>query len=183
MEQLFKPSNTLVRVVTDHKYKKGHFAFGTIGYVFVFLLSMLFISCNNKNKEASTRNSELNNKATAPEKKSQITTFDSDSIIKKVQGEWREKEYPFRKIYFKNTTVKFTEEGMAEEPAFRAFKILKDCPFEVNNLKNAGPNDQFLVMAEPGTCEILNVSNDTLTLSGFSVNTNLDYNIVYYKVK
>lgn len=153
------------------------------GYALGFLLTIFFISCDNGKKEANTKNSELNIKKTSQVTKNEITTIDSDSIIKNLQGEWRESEYPFRMAHFKNTTVKFTEEGVVEEPTFREFKISQDCPFEVNNIKNARSNDIFLILMEARTCEILKVSNGTLTLSGFSVNTNHDYKIVYSKVE
>ncbi len=38
-------------------------------------------------------------------------------------------------------------------------------------------------MAEAKSCEILKVSNNTLTLSGFNVSNGHDYKIVYSKVK
>ena len=50
--------------------------------------------------------------------------------------------------------VKFTEEGVAAVPAFKAFQISSDCPFEVNNIKHAGANAIFLVMSEARSCEI-----------------------------
>ena len=152
-------------------------------YALGFILTILFISCNNGNKEAPTKKSEPGNTESFQEKKNQISTTDRDSIIKNLQGEWRETQYPFRLAHFKNTTVKFTEEGVVEAPTFQDFNILQECPFEVNNIKNARPNNIFLVMVEAKTCEILMVSKDTLTLSGFNTHTNSNYDIIYSKVQ
>ena len=151
-------------------------------FVLGWLVPVYFlISCNNGEQDVNSKIAESNNKVTNGEKNN-IPTIDIDSIIEKLEGEWKEIEYPFRRAHFKNSTVKFIEEGVVEEPTFREFKISKDCPFEVNNLKNASSNDIFLVMAQARTCEIIKVSNDSLILSGFSVNTNSDYKIIYRKV-
>lgn len=142
----------------------------------------LLISCNNGEKDDNPETTESNNIEFIKEKNNDNPTFDSDSIFEKLQGEWKEIEYPFRRAHFKNSTVKFIEEGVVEEPTFQEFKISKDCPFEVNNRKNASSNDIFLVMAQARTCEIIKVPNDSLILSGFNVSTNSDYNIIYRKV-
>ena len=147
----------------------------------VALLLALFVSCNNSEK-IEKENTAINNKATVQENKSESIEFDRDGMIKKLQGEWKEVQYPFRVAHFKDTAVKFIEEGVITPPAFREFKISQDCSFEVNNLKNAKPNDIFLVMPEAKTCDILTVANDTLKLSGFNVSTNENYTIVYTKV-
>ena len=152
-------------------------------YALGFILTILFISCNNGNKEAQTKKTESDNNETFQEKKNKLSTTDRDSIIKNLQGEWREIQYPFRLVLFKNTTVKFIEEGVEEKPTFQDFNILQECPFEVNNIKNSRSNSIFLVIVEAKTCEILIVSKDTLTLSGFSTNTNSDYYITYSKVQ
>lgn len=147
------------------------------------LFTIFLISCSNPKKEADAKIPELNNKGASQEKKSVTAIIDSAGIINKLQGKWKESEYPFREAHFKNTTVKFIEEGTEKEPAFREFKISKNCPFDVNNIKNAQSEDIFLVMAEAKSCEILKVSNGTLTLSGFNVSNGNDYKIVYSKVE
>jgi hypothetical protein len=147
------------------------------------LLTISLISCSNTKKEADAKIPQLDNKEASQEKQSVTAKIDSDSIINKLQGKWKESEYPFRVAHFDNTTVKFIEEGTEKEPAFSEFKISKNCPFDVNNIKNAQSNDMFLVVAEAKSCEILEVSNRTLTLSGFNVSTGHDYKIVYSKVE
>jgi hypothetical protein len=147
------------------------------------LLTIFLISCFNTKKDADAKIPELDNREASQEKKSVTAIIDSASIINKLQGKWKETEYPFRVAHFENTSVKFNEEGTEKEPAFREFKISKDCPFDVNNIKNAQSNDIFLVMKEAKSCEILTVSSNTLTLSGFNVSNGHDYTIVYSKVE
>ena len=149
-------------------------------YLFFTLLSICFLmSCK---QEVRSKNPEVVINDPVPETETEITTIDSTGIVLKLQGKWKEMEYPYRLAHFNNNTVKFTEEGIVEEPSYQVYKILSECPFKVNNLKNARTNDLFLVMENAGTCEIIEVSKDTLTLSGFSINTNRDYKIVYNKV-
>ena len=152
-------------------------------YVLVLILTMLFTSCANGNREAQTNKSEADNKETFQEKKNEIRETDRDRIIKNLQGDWRESKYPFRLVQFQNTKVKFTEEGVVEKPKFKQFKILLECPFEGNNIRDVNTKNLFLVVLENKTCEILMVSKDTLTLSGFSTNTNSDYTIVFNRVQ
>jgi hypothetical protein len=147
------------------------------------LLTIFLISCSNTKKEANAKISALDHKEASQKNKSVTATIDSASIINKLEGKWKESEYPFREAHFKNTTVKFKEEGTEEEPVFRDFKISKSCPFDVNNIKNAQSEDIFLVMTEAKSCEILKVSNNTLTLSGFNVSNGQDYKIVYSRVE
>ena len=148
-----------------------------------FLLIVLIFSCNNGNKEADKQNTVSNDKTPVAENKSEISAFDRDSMMKELQGEWKEIQYPFRVAHFKDTTVKFIEEGVIAPPAFKEFKLSQHCPFEVNNLKNAKPSAIFLVMPEAKTCDIITVANDTLALSGFNVSSNENYRIVYTKVE
>jgi hypothetical protein len=146
-------------------------------------LSTIILSCNNSNEETSTNNAEIVTTGTSAEIKNEKSEAGRNRIITELEGEWKELTYPFRVAHFKDSTVKFIEEGVLEEPKFKEYQILNECPYEVNNIKNATPNDIFLVMVKDRTCEILKLSNDTLTLNGFSVNTNGDYNIFYKKVK
>ncbi len=148
-----------------------------------FLLTSLLFSCKDAREESDTENPELKATETAQEFENEISPLDREALIKDLQGNWREPKYPFRLATFKDTLVKFIEEGLVEEPEFRRYKISRQCPFEVNNIKNPGPDDMMLVMVEAGSCEKLQIFNDTLTLSGFSTNTGEDYRIVYKKVE
>lgn len=74
-------------------------------------------------------------------------------------------------------------EGVAGGTNVRGIYLSKECPFQVNNIKIGSADDIFLVMSKAGTCEIINVSNDTLNLSGFNVFSNSDYHIIYKKMK
>ena len=155
-----------------------NFRFCALG---IFITAIL-ISCNNSQETSDTKSSAITNTDTSLEINKNETVTDSNQIIENLQGEWKEPEYPFRRAQFKNTRVKFIEEGLEEEPAFKEYKILKECPYEVNNIKNANPDDVFLVMIKDKTCEIIKISNDNLTLSGYSSNTNNNYKIVYKKM-
>ena len=147
-----------------------------------FLLTMILFSCKNGKKDVILQDIEINEADASRKINNEISAIDRESIIENLQGKWKEIEYPFREAHFENTTVKFIEEGVAGEPAFREFTISKDCPFDVNNIKNAGDDDIFLIIPGTSTCEIINVSKDTLTLSGFNVSSNIDYHIIYKKM-
>lgn len=152
-------------------------------YVFSLWMATLILSCHDGKKETTAKNSALNPNDTVQQKSIETAAIDTVSILNNLQGKWKEPAYPFRLAHFKDSTVKFVEEGVVEKPTFKAFRISTQCPFEVNNLKNAGTGDLFLVMLEARACEIVKVSNDTLTLSGFNVNTGSDYNIIYTRVE
>lgn len=147
------------------------------------LLTVMLVSCTNGKQEAAVDDKEPGNAEIPGQINNDLNTINTNNIIQNLQGKWKETEYPFREAHFDNTTVKFIEEGIADEPAYVEFTISKECPFKVNNKKNAGDDDIFLLMAEARTCEILKVSNDTLTLSGFNVSSNRDYQIMYKKME
>ena len=151
------------------------------GYILLIIFTVLIISCKESNSESNTGNSEnteIKNEGTEPV----ISEIASQNIIENLQGEWKEPEYPFRMAEFKNATVKFTEEGVAEKPGFQEFKILSRCPFDTNNIKTTKAGDIFIVIAEDKRCEKLKISNDTLTLMGFNISTNSEYQIYYKKL-
>lgn len=75
------------------------------------------------------------------------------------------------------------EEGTDGKPKFEKFEVSEDCPFDNNNIRDLQSGDVILALPETNRCEILMVSNDTLILSGFSSNTNEDYNIIYLKLR
>lgn len=142
-------------------------------------LTTILISCKEvKELEPVIENPELNTK-TSPGVENESPVVDQEVLIKKLQGNWREPEYPFRVIVFQDSFVKFLEEGIVEKPRFQKYKISGNCLFEVNNINKIGPDDLFLVLVENKRCEKLKVFNDTLTLSGFNVNTGTEYQIVY----
>ncbi len=146
--------------------------------IFGALIAFQFFSCANEN-DNTTLNSELNNTDTSLNRTSHESTFNVENL----KGKWKEFEYPFRQLDFKDSTVKLTEEGTEEAPRYKPYKILNACPFTVNNMKNAESSDDFLVMTEDSSCEIIKLSNDTLTLSGFSSNTMSDYKISFGKIE
>lgn len=154
-----------------------------ITFALGFLLPILLLSCMNANKETKTENSETDIVRTSQKHENDSSTIDREAIISRLQGKWREPEYPFGVALYKDTLVKFIEEGVVEEPRFREYEISKECPFEVNNIKNVRPDDIILVVAEAGTCEKLQISNDTLTLSGFNMHTGREYDRIYKKVE
>tara|TARA_R110002020_G_scaffold274311_4_gene489432 strand:+ start:4783 stop:5256 length:474 start_codon:yes stop_codon:yes gene_type:complete len=151
-------------------------------HIFLILITVLAFSCKNKTEESKLETSEKNNLSTPIEEKSQEPSdLNSEDFIEKLQGEWREPEYPFRRAEFKNSTVKFIEEGIVEEPRFIKFQISDTCPFDSES-KDIDSTDPFIVMLEDETCQRIKISNDTLNLSGFSTNTNSAYHIIYKKI-
>ncbi len=154
-----------------------------IACVFSLLLTLILVSCNSRTEEAKTENIEIKNADTTRAMHTELPTLNRDSIVNILQGKWKETEYPFRLAHFKNNTVKFIEEGVADEPTFKAYNISQQCPYRVDNIKKERVGEMFLVIAAAGTCEILTISNDTLTLSGFNVSAKSNYKIFYKKIK
>ncbi len=152
-------------------------------YAACLLFTLMLFSCKSGEEDVTLEGIEINDADTTREMTNEISANKRESIIQNLQGKWKETEYPFRDAHFENSTVKFIEEGVAEEPVFQEYAISKECPLEVNNIKNVSVDDIFLVITETGICEILKVSNDTLILSGFNVSSNSDYQIVYKKVE
>lgn len=146
------------------------------------ILTIMLVACTSNTEGGNRENIKIDSAGSPVENESEVS-IDTASIIQKLQGEWKETVYPFRRAHFQESKVKFTEEGIAEQPSFREYKISDKCTFEVNNTKNAKPSDIFLVLVETKACEILNISKDTLILSGFSANTNTDYKIIYQRVQ
>ena len=152
----------------------------------LILITLLVLSCKNKTEEPNLKISEENEVSTTNPETSQKAKINSSAVnstemIERLQGEWREPEYPFRRAEFENSTVKFTEEGLVEEPKFEEFEISEQCHFdsEAEDIKSTDP---FIVMLDDKTCQRIKISNDTLTFSGFSSNTNSTYHITYKKV-
>ncbi len=148
------------------------------------ILVVLIISCKNQNKEDELRNSEPNEIVRKKEKETNVdkTKIDTIKIIEKLQGKWKENEYPYRRAQFVKSRVKFIEEGIAIKPEFEKFEVSLDCQFDNNNIKDIKSSDIILTLPENKRCEKINVSKDTLTLSGFSANTNEEYKIIYLKM-
>lgn len=93
-------------------------------------LTTILISCKEvKELEPVTENPELDTKnSTGVENK--ILLFDQNSLIRELQANWRETEYPFRVVVFQDSQVKFIEEGIVEVSRFQKYKISGNCPFQ-----------------------------------------------------
>lgn len=150
--------------------------------ILLCFISISIFSCKTKNESYNSKNNETNIDNNQ-EISANPFSIDSNKIIKKLQGEWKEVNYPYRRAEFNKYTVKFTEEGTQENPRFKVFKISNECPFNVNNIKDLKPDSIILSLNEDQRCEKLAIYNDTLTLSGFSTNANDDYHIIYKKVE
>lgn len=149
----------------------------------IILLVVLMISCKNQpnqNESPNAEPSEIVRKDTQ-ETIAVKTTIDTNSIIEQLQGKWKEVAYPYRTAGFLNSTVKFVEEGTESKPKFEKFEVSEGCRYDNNNIRDLQSGDVILILPETRRCEKLNVSKDTLTLSGFSTNTNEEYNIIYSK--
>lgn len=142
---------------------------------FWILLTFLSISCvdtsetANNNGQVTTTNEIL--EVTGIE----IPDLDTQALIEDLQGVWREPDYPFNRVEFRNSTVKMVEEGVAEPAQFRSFNLAHHCPYEVNNMQNSHPADTILIIDDMGRCEKLSLRGDTLILSGFNSHTGSDY--------
>ncbi len=151
-------------------------------YIFLLALVAAIFSCR-KEKASSTHQNPSGN---AVENKATVhasARLPITEIITKLQGEWKEPDYPFRRLEVKGQTVKFTEEGIAEKPKFTAFELSNSCPFEVNNIKSIEADEIIFSIAENKRCEKLKIKGDTLKLRGYSTHTKEDYEIIYKKVK
>lgn len=151
----------------------------------LIILSVLLISCNNQNKESELPGSEHKETLRKENQETKIekTKIDKIKIKELLQGKWKENEYPYRTAEFVSSTVKFLEEGTVNKPKFEKFEVSDECLFDNNNIRDLKSNDIILTLPENNRCEKLKVSIDTLILSGFSTNTNEDYNITYLKIK
>ncbi|MEP6262516.1 MAG: hypothetical protein ABJ092_13125 [Gillisia sp.] len=148
-------------------------------FALVISFTSIFFSCKEVTEpDPVTENPELDTK-NSPVVENEIPVVEQDSLIRELPGNWRETEYPFRLAEFQDSQVKFIEEGIVEEPRFQEYKISGSCPFKVNNINDLQQDDLILVLIENKRCEKLKVTNDTLTLSGFNVNTGAEYHIVY----
>lgn len=148
-----------------------------IKILFIYLI-ISFISCKDQNKGSELSNSEQNS---AEMKDKRDIKIDKAQIIENLQGKWKEIEYPYRTVDFENSTVKFVEEGTLDKPRFQKFAISTNCRFDNNNIRDVRSRELILTLPNKNRCEKLKVSNDTLTLSGFSTNTNSEYKIIYLK--
>lgn len=154
-------------------------------HLVIILLIVFLCSCKHSTKKSDDHPSPNNNSAIEQieDELDPSSQIDKDQIIEKLQGKWKESEYPFRSAEFKNQSVKFIEEGMVEEPRFKTFEISSKCPFEVNNIKYVDTNTTILSINEDKRCEKLKTEDETLILSGYSTNTEMEYEIVYKKMK
>lgn len=151
----------------------------------LIILIALIASCKSQNKENNSSNSTQDEILVEEiqETKIEDTKIDKIKITEQLQGKWKEIEYPYRTAEFVRSTVKFVEEGTVNPPKFEKFEVSEDCQFDNNNIRDLKSGDVILTLPETTRCEKLMVSNDTLTLSGFSTNSNEDYHIIYLKLK
>lgn len=149
----------------------------------LFIVFALLTSCKNQSTENESTLPEIKDTASMMTNETNLkpVIIDTAKIAEQLQGKWKEIEFPYRTADFKNSTVKFIEEGTVNPPKFEKFEVSAECPFDNNNIRNLSPSDIILTLEENQRCEKLEVSGDTLRLSGFSTNTNEDYNIVYLK--
>lgn len=151
----------------------------------LLILSVFLIACTNLNQEREVPNSEENVILNDGKQQTKIeeAQIDKTNIIDQLQGKWKENEYPYRTVEFVSSRVKFLEEGTQNKPEFEKFELSEDCQFDNNNIRDIKSSDLILSLSENKRCEKIEVSDDTLTLSGFSTNTNEDYHIIYRKIK
>tara|TARA_R110002020_G_scaffold314192_2_gene529446 strand:+ start:291 stop:770 length:480 start_codon:yes stop_codon:yes gene_type:complete len=154
-------------------------------YFIVLAVFVVLLSCKNKTTSSKEKEPTINETVVEESKGAinQSSNLDKDQIIKNLQGKWKEPEYPFRSVEIREQEAKFTEEGVVEEPKFRAFEISSKCPFEVNNIKNTTYSDIIFIITEKERCEKLKITDSTLIFSGYSTNTEKGYEIVYNKVE
>ncbi|WP_373550053.1 hypothetical protein [Haliscomenobacter sp.] len=152
---------------------------------FLIILMVFIVSCKNKNRENELPNSEQNELLRKENQENEIEKIKmaKSKTMEQLQGKWKEIEYPYRTAEFVSSTVKFVEEGTENKPKFENFEVSENCHFDNNNIRDLKSGDIILTLPETKRCEKLKVSNDTLTLSGFSTNNNGDYNIIYKKLK
>lgn len=150
---------------------------------FRYVLLLIFISiisCKGKDSENVDTNIDSTNTETTTKNKSE-SNINITEIIENLQGEWKEKDYPFRSVIFEGYKIKFIEEGVSEDLVFKKYKITNECIYKTNNIKNISPQDLILIIPEDERCEKINISKDTLIFSGFNVSSGSDYKIVYIK--
>ena len=103
-------------------------------YICFFCLSIL-TSCNNQNskkkvREPSQNEQQTDSKQLAPGEES---AFNTSEIIEKLQGTWKEVQYPYRRITFVKKQVKFVEEGTQVKPDFEPFEIAQNCTYNFDS--------------------------------------------------
>lgn len=94
-------------------------------YSLGLLLTIFLISCSNTKQEAEAKIPEFDNKEASEQKKSVTAIIDSAGIINKLQGNWKESEYPFWAAHFKNTTVKLLKKEQKKSRHFVNSKFQK----------------------------------------------------------
>ena len=152
---------------------------------FLIILVVFMFSCKDKNRENKLPNSAQNKTLNKENQENEIEKIKvvKGTVIKQLQGKWKEIAYPYRTAEFVRSTVKFIEEGTDKELKFENFDVSEACHFDNNNIRDLKLGDIILILPETNRCEKLKILNDTLTLSGFSTNSNENYNIVYLKLK
>lgn len=157
----------------------------TTTFFFWTLFTILIISCTNQSSDSTPDESK-----TDPTENDilevtgiEIPDIDTLALIQSMQGEWREPEYPFNRVEFKNTTVRMVEEGEAEPSVFRPFSISHHCPYDVSNMVESQVTDTILVIEGANRCEKLSFFQDSLILSGYNPHSQSIYRIDYIRVQ
>lgn len=150
----------------------------------IVILSFSMFSCEKAATKSTVEQSDKNKVVESTDRvtENEVVETDESTLAKSLQGKWREDAYPFRTVEFKDSTVKFVEEGTVNDPKFEKFELGTHCPFENTNIKNSD-SIMLLILPEKIRCEKIYVSNDTLIVSGYSTDTNSDYTILYLKAK
>ncbi|RXG30012.1 hypothetical protein SAMN02745246_01965 [Leeuwenhoekiella marinoflava DSM 3653] len=130
-------------------------------------------------REPSQNEQQTDSKQLAPGEES---AFNTSEIIEKLQGTWKEVQYPYRRITFVKKQVKFVEEGTQVKPDFEPFEIAQNCTYDNSNIKNVTSEQPILNLPHSERCEQLSVSQDSLMLSGYSLHTQQTYVIKYLKI-
>lgn len=157
----------------------------TASFLFQTLFTVLIFSCTNQSSDSTTDESKTNPAENGALEVTgiEIPDIDTLALIQNLQGVWREPEYPFNRVEFKNTTVRMVEEGVAEPSVFRPFSLSHLCPYDVNNMEKSQLTDTILVIEDADRCEKLSFSRDSLILSGYNPHSQSIYRIDYVRVQ
>src|SRR5690606_10401939 len=157
----------------------------TASFLFQTLFTVLIFSCTNQSSDSTTDESKTNPAENGALEVTgiEIPDIDTLALIQNLQGVWREPEYPFNRVEFKNTTVRMVEEGVAEHSVFRPFSLSHLCPYDVANMDKSQLTDTILVIEDTDRCEKLSFSRDSLILSGYNPHSQSIYQIDYVRVQ
>jgi len=147
------------------------------------VLSLVLFSCQKSGTEEPADHQDSQAVHTTEVSATENNTLENEQRIlsTSLTGKWKETTYPYRTAEFRGSNVKFVEEGTEHDPQFEKYELGNHCKFENNNIKETP--SVLLILPEARRCEQIAVSGDTLTLSGYSANTEDEYIITYVKIK